>query len=105
YGIADPDPYGVDEEVGTAIPAAMAFLGLIFVFCVMLVAGLPPLPGFVAKFAILATAMGSAETSATPAWLYMAAVILSGLAAVVTASRIGMRLFWTHAARRVPRLR
>ena len=105
YGIADPDPYGIDEEVGTAIPAAMAFLGLIFVFCVMLVAGLPPLAGFVAKFAILSTAMGSTETSTAPAWLYMGAVILSGLAAVVTASRIGIRLFWSRAARRVPRLR
>jgi multicomponent K+:H+ antiporter subunit D len=104
YGVADPDPYGIDEEVGTAIPAAMAFLGLIFVFCVMLVAGLPPLPGFVAKFAILATVLGSPEVAGAPAWLFVSAVLVSGLATVVTTSRIGMRLFWSRAARRVPRL-
>ncbi len=105
YGVADPDPYGFDEEIGTAIPAAMAFLGLIFVFCVMLVAGLPPLPGFVAKFAILAAVLGSPEVAAAPAWLFASAVLLSGLATVITTSRIGIRLFWTSAARRVPRLR
>jgi len=105
YGVADPDPYGIDEEIGTAIPAAMAFLGLIFVFCVMLVAGLPPLPGFVAKFAILAAVLGSPEVAAAPAWLFASAVLLSGLATVITTSRIGIRLFWTSAARRVPRLR
>src|SRR5690606_235746 len=105
YGVADPDPYGIDEEIGTAIPAAMAFLGLIFVFCVMLVAGLPPLPGFVAKFAILAPGRGSPEVAAAPAGLFAPAVLPSGLATVIPTSRIAIRLFWTSAARRVPRLR
>src|SRR5690606_33179243 len=61
FGVAETDPYGIDEEVGTALPAAMAFLGMVFVCCVMLVAGLPPLPGFVAKFALLSTALGSVD--------------------------------------------
>ncbi len=105
YGVAVPDPYGIDEEVGTAIPLAMAFLGMVFVFCVMLVAGLPPLPGFIAKFALLATVIHSTEAASTPGWLFVAAVLISGFATVIATTRIGIRLFWNQAARRVPRLR
>src|SRR5690606_27656211 len=54
FGVKErPDPYSPDDEVGVALPAAMAFLGLAFVCCVLLVAGLPPLSGFIAKFAML----------------------------------------------------
>ena len=68
FGVAEPDPYGTDEDVGVAIPSVIAFLGLIFVSCVLLVTGLPPLPGFVAKFALLSTAIGAepAAGSAPP---------------------------------------
>lgn len=105
FGVAAPDPYGLDEEVGTAIPLAMVFLGLVFVCCVLLVAGLPPLPGFIAKAAVLATALGSPAANQAPVWLLTITVLASGLAAIFASSRLGMRLFWTHAARRVPRLR
>ncbi len=105
FGVAALDPFGLDEEVGTAIPLAMAFLGLVFVFCVLLVAGLPPLPGFIAKFAVLSAALGSTSANQAPVWLLAVAVLLSGFAAVFASSRIGMRLFWAQAARRVPRLR
>ena len=104
FGVAEIDPYGVDEEVGTALPAAMAFLGFIFVCCVMLVAGLPPLPGFVAKFALLSTALGFAEGNGA-IWGLAAGILVSGFAAVFATTRIGMRLFWTTVGRRTPRLR
>ena len=107
FGVRKPADYGIDEEVGIAIPAAMAFLGLMFVCCVLLVAGLPPLSGFVAKFALLATALRGAPQSGVPieTWTLCAAIILSGLAALIALSRIGMRLFWSVAARATPRLR
>lgn len=105
FGVATPDPYGLDEEVGTAIPLTMAFLGLVFVFCVLLVAGLPPLPGFIAKFAVLSTALGATAANQAPVWLLAIAVLVSGFAAIFASSRLGMRLFWARAARRVPRLR
>src|SRR6185295_14950615 len=40
YGIKQPS-IASGEEVGIAIPAAMAFLGMVFVCCVLLVSGLP----------------------------------------------------------------
>ncbi len=106
YGIKAPSVYrDDDEEVGIPIPSTMAFLGLMFVCCVLLVAGLPPLPGFVGKFAVLSTAVRAATGIGGPAvWLLCAAVLASGLTAVIALSRVGMRLFW-GAARVTPRLR
>jgi multicomponent K+:H+ antiporter subunit D len=106
FGVREPDPYGTDEEVGAAIPAAMAFLGLMFVCCVLLVTGLPPLPSFIAKFALLSTALEWANGTeiAGPAWALCIAVLATGFAAVIALTRAGTRLFWTGTARRTPRL-
>lgn len=107
FGVREPDPYGTDEEVGVAIPVAMAFLGLVFVCCVLLVTGLPPLPGFVAKFSLLSTALGSASAAGVtgPAWVLTIAVLLSGVAGVIALTRTGINLFWTVTERATPRLR
>jgi multicomponent K+:H+ antiporter subunit D len=80
---------------------------MVFVCCVLLVSGLPPLPGFLAKFALLATIVQSAATNGAPVstWVLCGAIILSGFASVIALSRIGMRLFWSIAARTTPRLR
>ena len=101
------DPLSPRDEVGIAIPAAMAFLGLTFVCCVLLVAGLPPLSGFLAKFALLRTAIGQTPGTATSwhTWAFCAAVIISGVAAMIALTRVGTRLFWAVRGRRTPRLR
>ncbi len=82
------------EEIGVAIPATWAVLGLSFVACVLLLAGLPPLPGFVAKLVLL-DALLRPEPIGPSTWLLLALLILSGLATVVAASRTGVRIFWT----------
>lgn len=107
YGIKAPSVHREDEdEIGIPIPATMAFLGLMFVCCTLLVTGLPPMPGFVAKFAVLSTAMGTlpAIGGAPGVWMLCGAILLSGLTGVIALSRVGMRLFW-GAARITPRLR
>jgi|HigsolmetaAR202D_1030399.scaffolds.fasta_scaffold00105_5 multicomponent K+:H+ antiporter subunit D len=108
FGVKEPpDPHSPDDEVGIAIPAAMAFLGMSFVCCVLLVAGLPPLSGFIAKFAmmhvVITTPMDTPETWYE--WLFVAAVLTTGLAAVIALTRIGLRLFWSVTGRTTPRLR
>ena len=106
YGVRQPSVFHEDGEVGIAIPAVMAFLGLIFVCCALLVVGLPPLPGFVTKFALLSGALRESPDGASGAnWAFSAAVLLSGLASLIALSRVGMRLFWSVAARATPRLR
>ncbi len=107
FGVREPDPYGTDDDIGVAIPRAIAFLGLVFVSCVLLVTGLPPMPGFVAKFALLSTAIefGPRVGLAVPAWALASAVLVSGFAGVIALTRVGIRLFWTVTARTTPRLR
>src|SRR5690606_10183811 len=106
FGIRAPDPYGTEDEVGAAIPAAMAFLGLMFVCCVLLVTGLPPLPGFVAKFSLLSAVLGPAPAAGgrTAGWVLAVAVLATGLVGIVALTRRGMRLFWSSTERRTPRL-
>ncbi|WP_019141570.1 monovalent cation/H+ antiporter subunit D [Noviherbaspirillum massiliense] len=108
FGVEEPlDPDRPDEVVGTVIPAAMAFLGLAFISCALLVTGLPPLSGFVAKFWMLSAALGwpSAGTPTASAWVLTAAVLASGLVGIVALSRMGTRIFWGASERIKPRLR
>ncbi|MCA1405918.1 monovalent cation/H+ antiporter subunit D [Ensifer sp. IC3342] len=107
YGDFDEDEE--EEEVGVAIPGTMAVLGLCFCLCAVLLSGLPPLSGFVAKFAILRGLfdMPGADLSAAMSaadWAYVVLLILSGLAAMIAMNRIGIRTFWASIEGTVPRV-
>jgi multicomponent K+:H+ antiporter subunit D len=92
--------------IGQAIPAAMAFLGLSFVACAALVAGLPPLSGFLAKFAMLAALLGQSDAPIpASSWLLTILLIGSGLLSTIALSRAGIRYFWAPQQRPAPRLR
>ena len=93
-----------DEEalIGRAIPAALAFLGVAFTVCALVVAGLPPLSGFVGKVAML-TALLDLQTR--PAWALFGLLIASGLLAAMALMRAGIRHFWTAQDLSAPRLR
>jgi len=104
---AEPPPgINLDDEeevlIGRAIPAALVFLGLTFTVCGLVVSGLPPLSGFVAKLAML-TALIDLQRPA--AWTLFALLLLSGLMAATALLRIGMRHFWTAEVHASPRLR
>ena len=97
-----------DEElplVGRAIPISMAVLGLAYMAAAVLVAGLPPLSGFVAKFSILSAVVNQTEAISTWGWMLLAALLVSGLAATVTLAKAGIRHFWASGGRYVPRLK
>jgi multicomponent K+:H+ antiporter subunit D len=97
------------EEVGIAIPATMGMLGVAFIGCALVLSGLPPLSGFIAKFALLAAALNpqAAQDSAVSAagWILLVVLILSGLAALIAMTRAGIRAFWASPERTVPRVR
>jgi multicomponent K+:H+ antiporter subunit D len=104
---AEPPPgINLDDEeealIGRAIPAALAFLGLTFAVCGLVISGLPPFSGFVAKLAMLAALL---DLQRPAAWTLFALLLLSGLMAATALLRIGMRHFWTAQARPAPRLR
>ncbi|MGR7921332.1 monovalent cation/H+ antiporter subunit D [Zobellella denitrificans] len=94
------------DPVGVSIPAAMAFLGLGFAACALVLTGMPPLSGFVAKFVLfdnLLAAPGAAP--GTEHWLLLVLVILSGLAATIAMMRFGVRAFWAADRGSLPALR
>lgn len=97
-----------DEPRGKGVPAAMAFLSLAFLACTLMIAGLPPLSGFVAKFsmfhALLNPVAGSAPIGAT-GWTLMALVIVAGLIAIISMLRFGVRTFWAAEILTPPHLR
>jgi multicomponent K+:H+ antiporter subunit D len=90
-----------DEEealVGRVIPVSLALLGLAFITCVLLVAGLPPLSGFIAKFALLKelTGLQAHGTTSLPAvWWLFGLLLVSGLFATVALVRSGIQHFWS----------
>ncbi len=101
----DKDTNLDDQEealIGRPIPAATAQLGLAFIACTLLVAGLPPLSGFAGKVLMLSALL---EAPGPATWTLLTLVILSGLLALVALSRAGIRFFWTPLGRDAPVLR
>jgi multicomponent K+:H+ antiporter subunit D len=93
-----------EEEVGIAIPATMALLGVSFACCALMVAGLPPLAGFIGKFALL-DALLNRQTITAASWTMVVMMIASGLAALIGMGRAGVRRFWASPDAGVPRVR
>jgi multicomponent K+:H+ antiporter subunit D len=93
-------------EVGVAIPATMSILGVAFIGCAAVISGLPPLSGFIAKFALLTAALNPQGRAVAPFdWLFLVVLIMSGLAALIAMTRAGIRAFWAAPDRVVPRVR
>ena len=97
----------LDDEAqalyGRAIPAGVAFLGLSFMGCTLLLAGLPPLSGFVGKFAMLSGLLGT-DGVGIAGWTFLALLIVSGFLSLIALSRTGIRHFWTQPHPTMPSL-
>ncbi|QFY62893.1 monovalent cation/H+ antiporter subunit D (plasmid) [Rhizobium grahamii] len=105
YGDAEEDE--PEEADGVAMPGTMAILGVCFAACAILLSGLPPLSGFVAKFAMLSAMMGTGAIGVPPTaaiWTLITLVILSGVAALISMTRAGIRTFWSSIEGTVPRV-
>ena len=111
-----PKGINLDDEqkavVGQVIPWTMAFLGLSFIACSLLIIGMPPLSGFIGKLGLLHALLnplglgtGSDEPVSNVAWGLLALLIISGLASLIAFSRLGIQRFWTPEERPSPLLR
>jgi len=111
-----PPGTNLDDErkavVGQVIPWTMAFLGLSFIACALLIIGMPPLSGFIGKLSLIGALLnpaGLGQASDAPlsgaAWGLLALLILSGLASLIAFSRLGIQRFWSPEERPSPLLR
>src|SRR5476651_1741465 len=104
-----------DEQkavVGQVIPWTMAFLGLSFVACALLIIGMPPLSGFIGKLTLLSALLNPLgldvaqnEPVRGTSWGLIALLIFSGLASLIAFARLGIQRFWTPEERPSPLLR
>jgi multicomponent K+:H+ antiporter subunit D len=104
-GEAEEESEEPREEAGIAIPGTTAILGMSFLACALLLAGLPPLSGFLAKFAILAPLLAPGGDIGAVEWTLLAALVLSGLATIIAMTRTGIDAFWASPGARLPRVR
>ncbi|KAB0513245.1 multisubunit potassium/proton antiporter, PhaD subunit [Pseudomonas koreensis] len=109
-----PKGINLDDEqkavVGQVIPWTMAFLGLSFIACALLIIGMPPLSGFIGKLSLIGAllnplGLGTEAPISNAAWALLALLILSGLASLMAFARMGVQRFWTPEERPSPLLR
>lgn len=93
YGL-EPSDDDDEAEVGFAIPGTLTVLGLSFGICLLVLAGMPPLSGFLGKLAMLASILGAGALPPAVAWGFVALLVLSGLATMIGLVRIGIQTFW-----------
>ena len=92
YGDEEEGPDDSDE-VSRTVPGAATLVSWCFAIAALIMAGLPPLSGFVSKFAMISAALGAGPTAAT--WWFIAALIISGFLVLVAMVRNGINIFWT----------
>ncbi|MGV1751110.1 monovalent cation/H+ antiporter subunit D [Agrobacterium sp. CG674] len=107
YGDGEDDE--PEDEVGVTMPGTMAVLGTCFAACGILLAGLPPLSGFIAKFSMLSailnpSGLGANDTVSTLSWWLVFLIVFSGLASLISMTRAGIRTFWGSLEGTVPRV-
>jgi multicomponent K+:H+ antiporter subunit D len=111
-----PKGINLDDEqkavIGQVIPWTMAFLGLSFIACALLIIGMPPLSGFIGKVSLIAAlfnpqglGMAAGQPLSIAGWALVALLVLSGLASLIALTRVGVQRFWTPQERPSPLLR
>ena len=100
--------YADEDESRVVIPAPVAMLAVSFLACALVLAGLPPLSGFLAKFAMLSPMLGTLALDAAPrtgTLTLFTLVIVAGFCTVVAMCRAGIHIFWADPDRRFPQAR
>ena len=89
------DPFDDDErnEPGLVIPTAVAALGGAFLICTLMIAGMPPLAGFIGKLAMIDALV---RTGAPAEWTLVVILSLSSLGAIIGLARLGVGSIWTR---------
>ena len=97
------DVYGIDEseidevpDAGFSVPATMTVLGVCFGLCLLVLAGMPPLPGFIGKVVMIQQLIQNNGLPPGLNWTLVGLLMLSGFATLVGLARIGIQTFWAQ---------
>ncbi len=105
----DPDGDGLyteEDERAVIINAPIGLLSAGFLICTLLIAGLPPLPGFLAKVAIVAPLLRDPPGPFPGAAMALAAIVVaSSLFALIALARAGIQFWWAEPDRIAPTIR
>lgn len=91
------DPYEAglpDDEQVVITPAALALISGGFLLCALLMAGLPPMPAFIGKLAMMAGLVDGPDQISHSAWLLIGVLIVSSLMTLVAMVRLGIEVLW-----------
>jgi multicomponent K+:H+ antiporter subunit D len=100
-----------DEQaplIGRPFPASTALLGMAYLGCALLIAGLPPQPTFIGKLAMLSATLGPLQEPGVFAArdkAFVAVLLGCGLVMLIALTRTGIRTFWSGTQREPPRVR
>lgn len=88
-------------ELGVTLPLATTLLSAAFFLVALQLIGLPPLSGFIAKFAMLQAVLASSADGYAngPTWLVwwvVGLIVASGFAVLVALIRKGVKQFWAE---------
>jgi multicomponent K+:H+ antiporter subunit D len=105
----DPHSDGLfteEDERAVTIPAPVGILSAGFLICTLLIAGIPPLPGFMAKVAMLAPLLRAPEGPFPGAAVLLATlVVVTSLLSLIALARAGIQIWWAEPDRIRPTIR
>jgi len=94
------ETYGFEDEEmrevtpARSMPGATTLLALSFLICVLVLAGMPPLAGFIGKMTILGAAFELQVFSPAVIWTFVLLLVVCGFAAMIGLGRVGIQTFW-----------
>ena len=107
YNPTNAPLFAEEDETIVLISAPTAVLSAAFLACTLMVAGLPPFSGFLAKFAMLAPMISPQAAPAIPGGgvVLFTLIILSSLCSLIAMVRAGIQIFWADPDRNLPTVR
>jgi multicomponent K+:H+ antiporter subunit D len=98
--------YADEDESHATVPAPVALLGVCFLVCALVLAGLPPLSGFLAKFALLAPMIDAGPGGAgLGAGVLFTLIVVAGFCTLIAMCRAGIQIFWADEGWVFPAIR
>lgn len=94
-----------EQEIGLVIPATTAVIGGFFLVCTLILAGVPPLAGFIGKLAVFDGLLQDAGAQSWRTGLMIGVLTLSSFGVLIGLVRFGMDALWVPADETPPAVR